>query len=586
MLGIKALLNDLLHYAIVTLAFTSLAHVCGILSLLLALIVLPLIIIIDLTSFLFDLVAAEVIRAFKEANRYWGTDRLIKVVVGEVEECIQTIREAREQERVRLVTGKRLTSAAVCAAEEKRKTKKRGYLSTLAMSRHSPFRESVEVEEPIYRALSPRLAELPQELKEQIFSFLLHSTSRKGTYDITPLLLSSSLRDLYQPHIYNVVHLSNSFSFRKLRETLVLHNAHLGTLVKELTFASNQFDDTGYLADPLAPVSALSTGIEQLLLSMPNVSSLALDLYSLAALFEGDALRRLESGPRPTKLKIELTIPQYLDIPLYLEVEELEIVCFGIDENVARELRETLPRLKKLTMRLVRRAGRDGSVTSEMVSNGGVWDDDEDPWHEEQGIRLPYWSDSRTGAKDANEVIKAIELLRSWPGKERRSGTRLESLTVLSWGSATRELQKYFGYESPLQKKKKAASETVEPSGLRLSPLRLLEENSVVRFEEELDTLMELQRVKAKEEDVAPLPSIVSTTSCNDACSSSGSPATSYFTSGSTSPDGVEQAWKEASSPNRSLCPAPLRLDFDAYRHFGPRRGSVLAWTGAKPDFH
>lgn len=588
MLSIRGILVDLLQYAIISIVVFSLAHLFGILSLLLALLLLPLIVLVDVVSFVLDIITREVLRSFKEANRYWGTDRWIAVVVREVEECIQTIRDARKRERIRLRTGRRpsATAAAACA-------KKKGYLSTLAMSRHSPFRESTDEEEPVYQALSPRLTVLPQELKEQIFSFLLHSTSKKGTYDVTPLLLCSSLRDLYEPQIYSTVHLSDSFSFRKLRETLVLHNAQLGTLVKELTFASNHFDDTGYLAEPLAPVSALSTGIEQLLLSMPNVSSLALDLYSLAALFEGDALHRLESGPRPTSLKIELTIPQYLDVPLYQDVQELEIVCFGIDDEVARQLRETLPRLRKLTMRLVRRAGRDGSIASDMVSNREAWDDDEDPWHEEQGIRLPYWSDSRTGANDAAEVIKAIELLRTWPGEERRRGTRLESLTVLSWGSAIRELQRHFGYQSPLQKKKAAPSEE-EQSGLRLSPLRELEQKSVVRFAEELDELVEMQRydlwgnVKVQEEDVAPLPSIAATPSCCDAASPAGAPMTSVSTTGSA-PDEEQEGeggTKEISSPSSVdwLCPAPLRLDFDPYRHSGPRRGSVLAWTGARPE--
>lgn len=339
MLSIKGMLVDLLHYAIISIVVFSLAHLFGILSLLLALLLLPLIVLVDVIGLVLDIITTEVLRSFREANRYWGTDHLINIVFFEVEECIQTVREARQREHTRLLTGRKSPAVADCAAAAK---KKRGYLSALAMSRHSPFRESSEEEEPVYRALSPRLAELPQELKEQIFSFLLHSTSKRGTYDVTPLLLCSSLRDLYQPQIYSVVHLSDSFSFRKLRETLVLHNAQLGVLVKELTFASNNFDHTGYLADPLAPVSALSTGIEQLLLSMPHVSSLALDLYSLAALFEGDALHRLESGPRPTSLKIELTIPQYLDVPLYQDVQELEIVCFGIDEDVARELRSTL----------------------------------------------------------------------------------------------------------------------------------------------------------------------------------------------------------------------------------------------------
>lgn len=412
------------------------------------------------------------------------------------------------------------------------------------------------------------MANLPSELKLQIFTELLHSNDSPGAFNCTSLLLSKHYCDLFRPQLYTRIHIASWRRFRLLRETLAMHNPSLGSSIRRLILAADAFDSTGYVTDSIAKPDVLSKAIEPLLLCTPRLDSLALDLYSLAALWEHNGNLRLQSGPKPRKLQVELTFPQYLDLPLNEEVEELDIMCFGLGEDVARELRLALPRLKRLTIRLVRRkenaraeptrasiSDRRAYVRSALNALGVSSIDQvrsqdirarmtellrenlpgsgSDSDSEDLASSTALWSDTPLGHNDAEEFCRGIHVLRSWPmekttcGDKRAlqtHGDRLEAVTVLSWPSAIRELQ------SRLQSTPNASAK-------------------LCRTQSQLDMAVQIHRAHMTALETSPL----------------------------VAPDASGQTRSPSDASRIPL--SPVRLDLDSYRKEGPRRGCVRAWV-------
>lgn len=472
--------------------------------------ILPLILTIDVLTFVFGPICNEAARVFHRANSYWGWNgSWLRGSIGPS------------------ASGHRLAPVANLFAKQ----------AVAILQDPCP------------------MAQLPPEIQLQILVILLHSTSTHGTYDCTPLLLSKWHRDVLRPHIYASISIATHRQFRALREMLAIHNPSLGAGIQRLLLASTNFDQTGYVADPIAAHTTLSIGIEQLLLYTPNLRCLGLDIYGEAALWDGHENGRLESGPKPIKLQTELTSPEYLNLPIHQELEELDLMCFGLAADVARDLRSTLPRLKRLTLRLVRRrsAATAASRGQERPLRNGVhalastsppplgqwgwslplaaqtFDSDSDSDNLESSAAS--WSDSPLGQSDADEFCSAIDVLRAWPFEKRidrrdpeqtmqRCGDPLEAITIFAWPSAIRELRRR------LQR---------QDDALERKP-------STCRTPAELTAATELHRADM---------------------------AATLYSDGA----GVSQA------NTRPIPAPPVRLAVDQFREYGPRRGCVMAWA-------
>lgn len=529
----------------------------------------------------------------------------------------------------------------------------------------SMFRDRQHPQQPPTRCVlqhpSP-VAELPAELVHRILLHLVHisGSSASGHYNCTPLLLSSAHRRTFQPIIYSNIFLTQPRQFRLLRETLALHNPELGKLVKGLVVAATAFDLTGYGAEPIAHNRSIAVGLEQFMLDMPNLDSISLDLYSLAALTDANTNHCLDSAPRVKSLKTELLFPQYFDVPVFEDLEDLEIVCFGLDKTVCQEFRNVLPRLKRLTIRLVTRTsrsmsgrpprgGRQSLLGSVNAYDDGDYDSDDMEASQEK------WSDTTPGKIDADAFVEALDLLRTWPNGERASGTRLESITILGWPAAVRELHERYRFvrTAGVRPGRSCTDQDVGPSHLpwSLSPQNseLFPAQTVVQTAQDLakaverqtaeivyfarhhlkqiypfglydSTLLEGQQQFGLSCTTDPLPNPATTVGITSELQQSGSEggtysatlspsavalqsnarlseaSSSYDRNRSTS-DPADSSWSPSTqriflqrSPRLSdvlsdlsqssfcLPPAPLRIDLDPYREYGPRRGSVRAW--------
>ncbi|CAO1626157.1 unnamed protein product [Sympodiomycopsis kandeliae] len=568
--------------------------------------VIPFLLAVEIWAAILYPMFQEAARSFRNANRYWGwdsnlTDRAIRLSLQvfdfKEEGDLEISGDRALRDLISFLIGvvpflqDSLPGASSCILSESK--------SQLEFHRHP--HSALRIPCP--------MADLPPEIKMQIFLHLLHSTKTVGTYDCTPLMLSSWHRDTLRPRIYASVHVATQCRFRLLRETLAVTNPSVGKLITKLILAANSYDHTGYVADPIASQSILSTGIEQLLLGMPNLSHIALDLYCLAAIWDGNvsfANHRLESGPKPLKLSTELTFPQYLDLPMHDSLEELEVMCFGLDIHVAQQLRESVPNLKRLVIRLVRRkgAGRiqtprrthrpNGVHAMRQQSARPVWSDsnhnnedtignivsdgssDQDSDADDMSLSTSTWSDTEMGRSDADEFAKAIDILRSWPLEEGNPsqdtnclsrGARLEGITVLAWPSAIRDLQKRFQIK-----------EQSRITGCSVASLDRNLPSRVVRRASQMDIAIqdyriELDTVIDKIQQQCSMPTD----------SSSEDPGHKPFES-------LQGIFNTFSSVDRSLLPSlpllektlplsPLRLDLDRHRHHGPRKGCVMAWV-------
>lgn len=526
----------------------------------------------------------------------------------------------------------------------------------------------------------------PPELLHSILRYVLKmpTSNKAGDYNCTPLLLSSSYYRTFQPVLYASVHITGARQFRLLRETLVFHNASVGKLVKRLTIASTVFDNTGYIAEPVTQNVSIGHGIEHFMLEMPNLTHLALDLYTLASLTDINVNHRLDCAPRIRSLKTELTFPQYLDLPIFEDLEDLEIVCFGLDKTVSETIRTVLPRLKRLTIRLVHRSSRsvsarplraDRSFSARPLGGSESDDSDGDSDGEDIGRSHARWSDTTPGRADSEAFIEALDLLRSWPNGDRSAGTRLESITVLTWPAAVRELHEHYGMHKRAGSGKLFVGKRVGTPPLIASREGLSRSDSfttwkpaeewtstptalVVRNTRDLTAAVERQtaeilysarhylkrahsekhqrtssnlaggssavpthRFRHGEDDedqdeamnllqlddfTGPLPGLAGSEHVNaflqhpkirraeHRSSSSSSSRSRSRTSSGASPDRSRRSSMSLSpltqrieapsvlsalaATHLELPPAPMRIDLDPYRGFGPRQGSVKAW--------
>ncbi|PWZ02952.1 hypothetical protein BCV70DRAFT_197196 [Testicularia cyperi] len=306
------------------------------------------------------------------------------------------------------------------------------------------------------------LQRLPQELISYILVHaacpsLAPNEPRSSPTNI--LLLSKRYYNLIIPRLYHSVSLHTPASFRSFRCTLALHNPGLGKHVRRLQIGSAEFDSDGYCPAALADHHPLSVGIEQMILASPNLEEISLDLFSLSALHLG-TVSKLESGPQPRKLCTELTTIPYLSLPTFEDLNELELLTFGLDVDMARELRTTLPLIRKLELRLVTRRRNGGGSSSARRSSdhrrGRIdsafdldldldqdSDQDEDEDHNQQQ-RQGFAADGTPFhlPSDLEDFVAAVDLLRRWPEGDTRQGAPLDHIIVYAWPSAVRKIKK------------------------------------------------------------------------------------------------------------------------------------------------
>lgn len=447
-------------------------------------------------------------------------------------------------------------------------------------------------------AQSKRIARLPAELRYAILQeVLLSLPSKPGCHERAPLLLCKELYQVLLPQAYTSLHIANSKQLRGLRETLVQHHPGLGVHVKSLVCASADYDSSGYVAGPLLPATELSRAVEQLLLEVPNLVHFAADIFTLSALWE--AGQHLESGPSIRSLRTELTFPQYLDIPLYQHLTDLELVCFGLDANIAEDVRTVLPRLKRLTIRLVRRMPATNSCLSRKED---VTDSDD------LSASSTLWSGSLPGSHDASQFVKAVQTLRSWPWGNVRCGARLESLTILTWPDAIRELRKHFDgstMPSPATATKQGFPTSWGQEPQRYGAVQTPHQLNALVSREKLELFLKTRNRSTAEDSAEPPPRPWSPT--NLLTVRAGTTESERMTALAltepydiadlddqrealqqrmllrahqyrSSPPRLDDAEDDWSSDAEELPPAPLRVDLDPHRKLGPRLGALRAW--------
>ena len=297
------------------------------------------------------------------------------------------------------------------------------------------------------------LHRLPQEIISQI---LLSAADEVPT---KICLLSKTYHRLVMPRLYSKVEISDARMFRHFRMTLAIHNPAMGQYVRTLSLASDTFDRSGYLPEGIAEPAALGVGIEQILLASPNLKHLFLDLYALAALYDGTA-SRLQRGALPISLVTEYAAPQYLALPVFDQLRHVELSVFGLDKTAAEHLRRALPNVKSLTLRWVTRQTESASSSSSGVCNTSGGDnmdeygdfregeEEDDGWHRGGLMR-----------NDFESFVEALDLLRKWHQvphevSEETGGEEcepLEAITVLAWPRATLELAKVYQLEDDVQ---------------------------------------------------------------------------------------------------------------------------------------
>lgn len=215
---------------------------------------------------------------------------------------------------------------------------------------------------------------------------------------------------------------------------MALYNPQLGKHVKFLSIASSTFDDGGYLPDSVSGPIALSTGLELILLSTPNLIDLHLDLFSLGGLHSGTCSklstsnsRRSKSkrrsdeedmdSTRPIRLSTELTFSGYFKLPIFSNLRHLELLTFGLDEESAEDLKRNCKRLRSLSLRLV-------STKEKHSRRNAIKRLEDEDWNH-QGLES---SSTRSGnrleeeqdVEDLRNFIKAVEVLREggWGDEE------------------------------------------------------------------------------------------------------------------------------------------------------------------------
>ncbi|CAO1630993.1 unnamed protein product [Parajaminaea phylloscopi] len=409
---------------------------------------LPAVFAFDVALFLLSHIYAELCGAVRRANRFWGWAPLdlLKGIVGLRQPDLK--RPTSKIERPLLLRHALVAFSALPTVGSLR--------APSFWSRMGQSQQPAEGHQnPCQLTCPSPLADLPNEIVHHILVYLLHTptTSAPGYFNCLPLLLSSTHRATFEEILYSRVHLLHTRQFRLLRETLALHRPALGKLVKSLVVASTAFDSTGYVAEPIAHNHSIAVGLEQFMIDMPHLGSLALDLYSLAALTDINTNQRFDSAPRIKSLKTELAFAQYLDVPIFEDLEDLEIVCFGLDKHLSEQLRTVLPRLRRLTIRLVTRSCQSMSDRSLRKMGAAphpyfVGSYDTGDSEDESGDLSrcdERWSDTTPGRIDADAFVEALNVLRSWPHGDRSAGTRLESLTVLAWPAAVIELHERCG---------------------------------------------------------------------------------------------------------------------------------------------
>ena len=231
-------------------------------------------------------------------------------------------------------------------------------------------------------ALTPEMIarKLPPEIQ---LSILSHLASPLGCNEaLIVLQLSRAHLSYFQPKLYRCIAISSGWKLNKLRLTLCLYRPDLARHIESVQVAqhrSDEYDRLGYLPIyPIAEPLLLSTSLEQIFLAAATaaaapvasdstsgagrgkgLSSLHVDLFSLAALNSAGTASRLERGALPRRLCTELSLAQYLSLPTFSAVDELELAAFGMDSVAATQLRTTLPRCDKLTLRWVSRRAVD-----------------------------------------------------------------------------------------------------------------------------------------------------------------------------------------------------------------------------------
>lgn len=293
----------------------------------------------------------------------------------------------------------------------------------------------------LQKDIAPRLIhKLPPEIASHIL--LLAASPELGNSIPTKVsLLSKAYYKLVTPKLYACVNLSNASMFRKFRMTMAVRNPRLGNYVNSLSVASSSFDPEGYLPEQVAEHVTLGVGIEQILLTCPNLQHLYLDLFSLAALHHSTA-SRLEKGSLPITLTTEFSLPQYLSLPTFCHLEHIELTVFGLDSTAVEWFRQVIPHLHSVTLRWVT---RKSSLYASRSKRGfsQQWTESDSDLDE---IEQQDWRSGGTRDADFKSFVQAIERLRRWPyySDALHSGHRLDSITIMAWPKAFRELCKTY----------------------------------------------------------------------------------------------------------------------------------------------
>lgn len=370
-------------------------------------------------------------------------------------------------------------------------SRRRGFASSPPQLLHLPSLEPRPYDEPeekpiigFYNIISTKISSLAHKMKEEIVEVADQMEAKGGkTGDIITLLRKRSDRELQPallqklpmeiinhilliasdstptticslskihqqlviPRLYSTVELSNPITFNQFRLTMAVHRPNLGKYIRSLSVGSCTFDNQGYYLEAIAESTILGVGLEQILITAPNLKHLYLDLFSLAALHDGTG-SRLQTGSLPISLTTEYVAPQYLSLPVFRRLRHVELNVFGLDKMAIDQLRQALPHVLSMTLRWVTRQS-DGFDEADINSSASPNSNDFDAeGNEEIGDEDQVFSWSRGNdyfSKDFKLFVEALETLRT-------NEKPLEAITVLAWPKALRRLSQYYRHDKEI----------------------------------------------------------------------------------------------------------------------------------------
>lgn len=360
---------------------------------------------------------------------------------------------------------------------------------------------------------------------------------------------------------------------------------------------------------PMANPLIIGFFLKHLLVALTEVRQLSLDVHGMAALYRGSYDNYLDCGPRITSLRTELAMVRFLDLPIFEDLEDLEISCFALSAEQARELRSIIPRLKRLTIRLLRYQIEEPPSLLQRLRiffrwicrdarpiNAAAADTEDSDDVEESQTR---WSDTYHGRREAWKFEQALEILRAWrpesdaPGSPR---TRLESVTILTWADAFREHLTFDAVQG--QRVARLPSELAELveqqrreldakgiNGLICRPVPALDDKPK-NASPQLPSLppRPLRRFDSPGprvfgddgEEILPVRSDVATRDAGTVAASALDPEQMAFWDRPPFINGDQKL-----SLAEVLLPCPLRVDLNPWRKVGSRKGTIQSWIQA-----